>query len=380
MYFHLIWIKEKNWNKYDLNLILKWWSEDFIRSFLSNRWVVIVSINEFKDDPYSFWNIDISLIYDWAEIQIIAKWENLSESMLFFISLWLRPTKLNYIDKPISEDEMKSMLNSTILTVKEEDEEIKKQEDIELLKEKKKYEESSIKDWIRIINSNIDHIEQVLKAGQWILSSHEIKELENYLAEMKKIRLWTNFNKMTSLFLDSSVLVENAENEIFNASNQNKFLIDKNSAVTNIDVLREYFDSNRVLEKRTLYPEWLSTSESVTAIAWQNFVFFKLLKRDIIYYLNWYSLNDFLGIVIHSLELIVLIIILIVSLTWLIGPLVWVNNFSLYLLPAMGRLWLLIYLLNGLSLKWFISKIVCFFILVGVYWYWLTVLLNTFAL
>ena len=59
---------------------------------------------------------------------------------------------------------------------------------------------------------------------------------------------------MSTLVLDSHILVENTENEIFKANEQNKFLIGSNTAVTNIDVLREYFNSNRISEKKTLNP------------------------------------------------------------------------------------------------------------------------------
>lgn len=380
MYFHLIWIKEKNWNNYDLNLILRWWDEDFIRKFLSNRWVVIVSINEYTDDPNAFWDIVISLTYSWTEIQLIAQWQDLSESMSFFVSLWLRPLSINFLSNPIAEEQMKNMLDSIVLTVEEENKKIKQQEEYEEMKEKKKYEETWIKDWLRIINSNIDHIEQVLKAGHWVLSSHNIKELENYLAEMKKIRLWTNFNKMTSLMLDSHILLKKAENEIFEANKQNKFLIDKNSSLTNIDVLREYLHSSKVSEQAIMQPAWLSTYESITNILGKRYIFLKLLRRDMVHYFDNYSVDDFLDTVMKSIEIVILWIIIAISLSWLFGALMGFSNLSLYLLPAMGRLWVLVYLFNGLKIKWLISKIVYFFILVWIYWYWLTLLLNTFAL
>ena len=380
MYFHLIWIKEKNWNKYDLNLILKWWDEDFIRNFLSNRWVVIVSIEEYKEEPTAFWNIVISLIYNWTEIQFITQWEDLSESMLFFISLWLRPTSFNLISNPIPEEQMKDMINSTVSAVEEEDKKIKQQEEFEELQERKKYEESGIKDWLKIINSNIDHIEQILKAGTWVLSSHDIKELESYLEEMKKIRLWTNFNKMASLILDSHILLERAENEIFAANEQNKFLIDQNSFVTNIDVLREYFNFNKVSEEAIVQPAWLSVSKSLVSTLGIKHVLLRLLGRDITHSFDNFSLEDFLDIVMNLMEIIVIWIIMVISLSWLIGPLLWLSDLSLYLLPAMWWLWLLIYLFNGLKIKWLISRIVWFFVLVIIYWYGLTLLLNTFAL
>ena len=364
-----------------MDLLIKWWDEDFIRSFLANRWVVIVSINEFKEDnPESFWNIVILLEYNWAEVQMLMQWEDLSASMSFIVTLWLRPLSMNFIDNPISEEQVKTMLDSTVLAAEEEDKKIKQQEEFEELKEKKKYEESWIKDWLKIINLNIDRIEQVLKAGKWVLSSNEIKELENYLSEMKKIRLWTNFNKMTALVLDSHVLLERAEKQIFDANEENKFLIDENSCVTNIDVLREYSNSSRTSEKATLQPAWLSVSESITNVIWTKSVFLKLLNRDIAHSFDGYSFDEFFDIVVNLLEFIVLLVIIVISMSWVIGSLLWFNNFSLYLLTAMWWLWLLIYLLNNIELKGVMPKILWFLALALVYWRGLKLLLNTFAL
>ena len=157
-------------------------------------------------------------------------------------------------------------------------------------------------------------------------------------------------------------------------------MIDSNSSVTNIDVLREYFNANRIAEKKSLGADWLTTHQSIVGIAWSGSIFIRLLRRDIVHYFDWYLVDDFFDVVLNSLEFIIILIILVVSVTWLAGWVMWTNNFSLYLLPAMGWLWLLVYLLNGLGLKWFISRIVCFLIMVGIYRYWLTLLLGTFAL
>ena len=214
MYFHLVWIKEKNWKNYDLDILLQWWDEDFIRKFLWIRWVVIVSIGEFKEDPNTFWNINISVVFDDTEIQILTQWDNLDERLYFIIFLWLAPVKANYVNNPISEDEVQKLIESNTLKIKEEDEKVKEQKELAELKEQKKYEESWIKDGLNIINANIDRIEQIMKAWEWLLSWSEIKKLDDYLNEMKKIRLWTNFNKMSSLVLDSHILVKNIRNLI----------------------------------------------------------------------------------------------------------------------------------------------------------------------
>ncbi len=379
MYFHLIWIKEKNWIKYDLNLLLQWWDEDFIRKFLANRWVVIVSINEYNEDPKSFWNIIIDITYESTNIQLIMPWDNLSEGIAFIISLWLRPSRMNLIENPISDEQMLNIINSTISKVEEEEEKIKKQEEFEDIKERKKYEERGIKDWLKVLNATIDHIEQLLKAGVWVLWWSEIKELENYSSEMKKIRLWTNFNKMASLVLEANNSIKHAEKEILDANAENKFLIDKNSAVTNIDILKEYFYSNNVMWRAKLLPASLTTTELIINIIWLKSVLFKLLRRDLSHSFEKYSFDYFFGITIKLLEFIVAVAIVTITLFWLIGPLFWMKT-SLYLLPAMWWLWLLLYLLQSLRLKWIITSIVWFLILALIYWQWLKLLLNTFAL
>ena len=380
MYFHLIWIKEKSWNKYDLNLLLSWWDEDFIRKFLTDRWVVIVSINEYKEDPKDFWNIILNLTYDSSNIQMIMQWEDLSESIVFIVSLWLKPSSANFIDNPIADNQMIDMINSATLTVEEEDKKAKQQEELEEFQEKKKYEEKWIEDWLKILNSNIDRMEQVLKIGIWILSSSEIKQLEDYSSEMKKIRLWTNFNKMASLVLESHALLKQAEEQIFDADADKKFLIDKNSSVTNIDALKSYFDYSRIAEKARFQPELLTTTENVISIIWIRSVLLKLLGQDISHSFDNFSLDDFFSITVNLLEFIVISIIIVISCSWLISPLIWIGEFSLYLLPAMWWLWLLLYLLNNLKLKWIMLNLVWFVILVIVYWWWLNLLLNTFAL
>lgn len=380
MYFHLIWIKEKNWNKFDLDLLLQWWDENFIRGFLSNRWVVIVSLSEFKEDPLKFWNIIVNIDYSWSNIQLTIKWEDLSESTLFIISLWLNPVSINYSDNPIPEEQVKDIINTALSKVKEEDKKAKEQAEMEELKEKKKYEESWIEDWLKIINSNIDRIEQVVKAGQWVLSWIEIKKLEDYWNEMKKIRLWTNFNKMAALVSDAHVLLEEAEKQVFDANEQNKFLINENSIVTNIDVLKEYYNYSMISEKAKLQTAWMSTNEMIANTLWENSIFLNLLKRDILHSFENSSFGEFVDIIVDLLEFIILLIIITISLSWLIGSLIWVGNYSLYLLPAMWRLWLLIYLFDNIELKWAITRIVWFVVLVLVYRKWLVLLLNTFAL
>lgn len=380
MYFHIIWIKEKNWKKHELDMLLHWWDEEFIRKFLANRWVVIVSIVEYKEDPNSFWNIIIDVTYSDAEIRLIIKWEDLPETTYFITYLWITPTRINFVENPIPEEQMRGMINSTLARIKEENEKIKREKELEELNEQKKYEETGIKDWLKIINSNIDHIEQLIKAWEGIISWSELKDLDGYLNEMKKIRLWTNFNKMASLVLDVQPLIKNAEKQVIDANASHEFLVNNNSIASNIDVLNEYFSQNRLSYRAKFQPSGLKPTENIANMLWTNTIFLNLLRRDMSNILDITSMDEVFRITMNVIEYIILTAIVIVSLMWLFTAASWMGNFSLYLLPALWWLWLLLYLFNNLWVKWIIVKFVWFVVLAVIYWRWLILLLNTFAL
>lgn len=380
MYFHLIWIKEKEWKQHELDLLLQWDDENLVRGFLSHRWVVIVSLSEFKEKPEDFGTIKMSVLYNNAEIEILMKWEDLSEALYSMMFLGLNPKSANYLDDPVPEDEMNSIIASTNSKIHAVNQEIQERKEMEEKKEQKKYEEAAIWDSLKIVNAEIDRIEQVIKAWEWVILWLEMKELEDYLNEMKKIRLWTNFNKMATLVFESHALVKTAEAEIFKAYDSQKFAIDKNSSVTNIDVINDIFDSKRISEKWALQASSLTTGESVLNVLWPATVFLKLLKRDVIHTFKTTSADEIFGVVMDMVEYFVLTAIIVLSILWLIAPLIWVNNFSLYFLPALWWLALLIYLFNSLKLEWIIRKILWFVILVFIYRRGLVLLLNTFSL
>lgn len=380
MYFHIIGIKEKEETQYELDFLISWWDEDFIRDFLSHRWVVVVSFDIFKEDYNEFGNISMSTIFRDKEIQVIIPWDDLSERLYFFTFLWLNTTFANYIKNPIPESEMNQLIETTINKIKLVNEEIQQKQNEEELKEQKKYEEKAVKDSLKVINHNIDIIEQVVKAWTWIISWTDITKLEDCLNEMKKIRLWTNFNKMANTVLEAHHLVKQAEKEILQAYDSQKFIIEKNSSVTNIDVIYEDLVYNKISDKATLMPKILTTTESVVAVLWSSSIFLKLLQRDLLFTFEQTTFSDFFRVLINLCEYFVLTGIIFITILWLIAPIIGLQDFSLYLLPACGWLWLLIYLFNSLNLKKTLPLILTFIILAIVYWRGVTLLLNTFAM
>jgi hypothetical protein len=71
---------------------------------------------------------------------------------------------------------------------------------------------------------------------------------------------------MAALVFSAHELIKNAEDEIFKAYDSQKFLIDKNSSVTNVDVISDLFESKRISEKGALQASSLTPAESALNI------------------------------------------------------------------------------------------------------------------
>lgn len=185
---------------------------------------------------------------------------------------------------------------------------------------------------------------------------------------------------MANLVLEAHVLVRKAEEKIIDKYKDKWFLISNNSSMTNIDFISQLFYYNRISEKKKFAPETLTATENISAVLGPSSVYLNLLRRDFVYLVTNTSFWDFLDIILKLSEFTVLVITVILSFLWIIAPLLWIDSFSPYYLPAFGWLWLLLYLLSSLNLKSNISKVIWLIVLLIVYWIWLKLLLSTFSL
>jgi hypothetical protein len=115
-------------------------------------------------------------------------------------------------------------------------------------------------------------------------------------------------------------------------------------------------------------------------VLWPATIFLKLLKRDIIHTVKTSSIDEVFDIVMELIEYFVLTWIVVLSFLRLTAPLIWVQKFSLYFLPALWWLGLLLYLFNSLKLKWILRKTFAFIALVLIYRRGLILLLSTFSI
>ena len=67
---------------------------------------------------------------------------------------------------------------------------------------------------------------------------------------------------MADLVLDAHILAQKAEEQILNTQNDKKFTIDKNSSVTNVDIISELLKLHKSNDKAIFKPITMDTTET----------------------------------------------------------------------------------------------------------------------
>jgi hypothetical protein len=148
------------------------------------------------------------------------------------------------------------------------------------------------------------------------LSSEEIRTLTEYSNDLKKIRLGTNFNKMVTLLLETEHSLQKAEDKVLKALDDKKFLIDRNSVITNIDVISE---SNNLLvaQEKYLLKQQLTIQESLYLSGKYATIFVKFFKKDFLH--QFVSLQGLIPNIVFLLEYFSLVSLLLFSFVALFG-------------------------------------------------------------
>ncbi|GHW02331.1 hypothetical protein AGMMS50249_1170 [candidate division SR1 bacterium] len=264
-YFHLIGLKELNGTTNQLDILIAGDDHARVKNALEKLGIIILSLDEYTKPALEFGKFEIILPYQEQEIHVITYSDTLEKSIRQMFDMGLKPQNAIVSDHSMTQEQIDKMIQDIQKEIDEKHAEIAKEQEESRKKEVKKYEDKAIKDALKIINNNIDRINQILFIGTNILSPIEKNKLKDFQDELKKIRLGSNFQKMVEILLQSQANIDTTENKVLKALDDKKFLIDRNSTVTNIDVIKQYNNIIKSTEK-TIIKAPISTTEQIFAI------------------------------------------------------------------------------------------------------------------
>ncbi|MDR2415532.1 MAG: hypothetical protein LBD75_02750 [Candidatus Peribacteria bacterium] len=373
----MIGIKEKEGHQYQLDILIGGGELSIIKEFLEDWGIVIVSLDVYEQPIETFGKIRMIIPFKGVDFSVITFSDTLEKSIRYAFALGLQPKHVEMTDNTMTDEEILALITKIAKEYEQQQKQWEQQQTLLQQKEIKKYENKDIKHALKVINSNIDRIEQLLFIGRGILSAEEMKTLTNISNELKKIRLGTNFNRMAGLLLDAQSHISASEDLVLKALDDKKFLIDRNSVITNIDVISQYASLIRAQEKFVLKKP-LSTKESLYLTGKQGTILARFFLKDLQQVFT--SLKKLLPHIVDLLEYFVLTMIIMISGFWLFSPFFATESDILSYLPVFGFLGLLLYGYNQCHFERPRHQILAFIVLIVIYFYGIILLKSTFAL
>ncbi|MFZ2151412.1 MAG: hypothetical protein WAZ12_01015 [Candidatus Absconditicoccaceae bacterium] len=256
MLFHIIGVKEDGKSidnnidndeqlivRHNVDILIESIDINEARRVLEIWGIIMISIKTYPESENNFGKIYLKANCDGKSIRIINYMDDLYESASFFCNIGLEIQEINYLNDPESDIESKKILEEAKIYVDEQKKRMKE------LMEKKKLQKENIfsnQELVKIrsvIDEAIARGAELVDRTIGIIDIKKIKKLKDLRGELSKLRMGTNQIKIVNACEEYLNLMENIELEFLEKKKNelgNLEILNKDSVISNIDVMKEY--------------------------------------------------------------------------------------------------------------------------------------------
>ncbi len=376
-YFHLTGLKQVEQKNYPIDILIGGESLQELKEVLAARGLLIFTLEPWEKPASTFGKYEIIVPYEQKDYSIVTYTDTSEKSIKRIFELGLKPKEAHSYDGSITQESFATTIKNIESKIKKEEQKKRTTEQERKKKQEHIYADKSIQDALKVVNNTIDRIDQLLNLGANLFDYKEKSDLISTSEELKKIRLGNNFQKIVTLLTQSQSLILADEEKIFKELENKKFFIDRNSRVTNIDVIQAYNDVSRAKEKSIL-KQTCTPKEQIYGLGGPITVFSLFFWKDFLYEFN-QSKQNLTLIIANMIEYLLLrTCVIIACMQIFIG----VGDAKAELLsyfPIIGRGGLLLFIYNHFHFKQLRAQIVWIIVVIActIWGYW--IIKNTFA-
>jgi len=242
MLFEVTGMKDVQKKTYNIHFVVDAEKVETIKDFLQSREIIILSINEYKDDINSFWKAYCKVRDGKKQYRIIHPEEDLNLIAKNCIRLWFLLDVISYTKKETTNDESQKIIHDAIKEINVAKESIKASIKADQEANKKVYENKNLSSIQDIIDEVFTYINNIQEKIQAIADPQRLKLLSWLEEKLKKERMWRNFDKIKETLDKLFLLMDKLHEEYLQYMIKNKQAVNifPNTVVTNIDTIREY--------------------------------------------------------------------------------------------------------------------------------------------
>lgn len=346
MIIRVIAIRELFGKNYKIDLLFFWASEEKVREILHNNKLVALELYEYKKDKVeTYWKIKVLIEFEWEEYRTLSNSTEIDQLVYLLSIVGFNVKNINYVGWNKLEQ---AKINEILASEKDKAAQwLKKQNDI-ILQNKEKdsaiFDDDKLEKTLKMTTEFLEKVPVFIEKAGDVLSKSEIKNLQDQLQELSKLKMWNNVEKISS-FLEEAYENFNTLEQKYLSFQDSPNIDVSGSNITDAYLLSEISKLEKA--KNLLKLWWAKTWEDVLyANLWWILLYLKLIKKDFLSKLKW-GLRDFSEISYY----LTLLSFLVTFFSALYFSLVNKNDIIFVIMICSWTIWLVFFIISFIKKK-----------------------------
>ncbi len=281
MTFSINGIKQEKKEKYTVEILVCVDAPLLARKILEHTNILILSLKEFSTENTRFGDVYFTIKLNFQDIDIVTKYEDIQQACDFFTLLWFDIYKINSYAHPISDQKSATIIaKSKNIALSKKiliQDQIQKEEE----ENKKVYEDVHLQSAKKIIVHVFEKIETTVKRSEQYIEIQDMKKLKTLAEDLKKLRMGTNFEKISESIQEIFKILEKINTEYYLRIETTNDTIFPKSCVTSLDVIKETERMENIKILKSLGAK-ISLKNQDYVILGSSAIFWKFLQKDFI--------------------------------------------------------------------------------------------------
>lgn len=274
-------IKERLEKKYNIEFLLWVESSLLAKKFLENSWIIVLSLKEYNDQNETFGNVHFSVPYQQQDITIILNMQGeLPQICSFLFDIGLEVIDINFFKNPLPPEEIQKIIQQSQEESKKKTKEVQIAIQVQEEERKKIYTDERLGTDKEIIDRTFTKIKQITELAKWDIGGKELKLLSEKEDELKKLKLWTNHERIIELMNEVLVMLDVIENNYYLAHENKEKIIFEGTVVNEADFQKEIHKREKVQKLKEVGAK-IKSSEQDYLVLGKSAIFLKFLLKDI---------------------------------------------------------------------------------------------------
>ena len=239
MTFRVNGIKQKQSSTTPIVLVVETDSELLVRKLLEKYTILVLSIDEYKQDPKLFGDVWAKIKRGFDGITIVSEGSDVKKVCENLLDMGLEIAEINSYSNPLPSETMQAIINDarTAIQMKQAME----MQSIQGKKDEKKkiYADPKLARAKVVVERIFERIPPLLKNLEGQLESQDIKHISTLQEDLKKLRMGNNYEKIRDLADEILDRMQHMEEVVITLHPEQATEIIKDSVVTDQDIQKE---------------------------------------------------------------------------------------------------------------------------------------------